>query len=148
MSILSKLFDSSEKFLGRARPLVSRISALEPEYEKLSDEEIRARISEIRQQVANGQRLDDVLVPTFAFVREAAKRTLSQRPFDTQMIGGMVLHSGRIAEMKTGEGKTLTATFAATLNALEGKGVHVVTVNDYLAKRDREWMGKVYEFLG
>lgn len=148
MSILSKLFDSSERFLGRARPLVSRISALEPEYEKLADEEIRSRIGEIRQQVANGQKLDDVLVPTFAFVREAAKRTLSQRPFDTQMIGGMVLHSGRIAEMKTGEGKTLTATFAATLNALEGKGVHVVTVNDYLAKRDREWMGKVYEFLG
>ena len=116
---------------------------IEGETEKLSDAELKARTAEFRRQYAEGASLDDLLVPAFATVREAAKRTLGQRHFDVQLIGGMVLHEGRIAEMKTGEGKTLVATLPVYLNAISGKGVHVVTVNDYLARRDAEWMGRI-----
>ncbi|WP_296572238.1 preprotein translocase subunit SecA [Phreatobacter sp.] len=130
------------------RPRIDAINALEPELAALSDEALRARTDAFRAQLAAGKTLDDLLVPAFATVREAAKRVLGQRHYDVQMIGGIVLHEGAIAEMKTGEGKTLVATLAVYLNALAGKGVHVVTVNDYLAKRDAEWMGKVYGFLG
>ena len=127
---------------------VAKINALEPELAKLSDEQLRAKTTEFRERLAKGETLDDLLVEAFATVREAAKRTLGQRHFDVQLKGGMVLHQGKIAEMKTGEGKTLVATLPVYLNALEGKGVHVVTVNDYLAKRDSEWMGQIYKFLG
>jgi preprotein translocase subunit SecA len=127
---------------------VARINALEPELASLSDEQLRARTQAFRDRLAKGETLDDLLVEAFATVREAAKRTLGQRHFDVQLKGGMVLHQGKIAEMKTGEGKTLVATLPVYLNALEGKGVHVVTVNDYLARRDAEWMGRVYAFLG
>src|SRR5437868_9509163 len=127
---------------------VAKINALEPDYEKLSDAELRAKTTEFRERLAKDETLDDLLVEAFATVREAAKRTLGQRHFDVQLIGGMVLHEGKIAEMKTGEGKTLVATLPVYLNALEGKGVHVVTVNDYLARRDAEWMGQIYNFLG
>jgi preprotein translocase subunit SecA len=127
---------------------VARINALEPDFAKLSDEALRGKTVEFRERLAKGEALDDLLIEAFATVREAAKRTLGQRPFDVQLKGGMILHQGKIAEMKTGEGKTLVATLPVYLNALEGKGVHVVTVNDYLAKRDSEWMGQVYKFLG
>jgi preprotein translocase subunit SecA len=146
----------ARKFFGSAndrrikgyQSRVDAINALEPEIAALSDEALKARTAEFRQQLADGKTLDDLLVPAFATVREAAKRTLGQRHFDVQLIGGIVLHEGDIAEMKTGEGKTLVATLAVYLNALAGRGVHVVTVNDYLAKRDSEWMGRVYGFLG
>ncbi|MEZ5762910.1 MAG: preprotein translocase subunit SecA [Xanthobacteraceae bacterium] len=146
----------ARKFFGSANdrriksytPRVNAINALEPELVKLSDEELRARTDAFRKQLAEGKSLDDILVPAFATVREAAKRVLGQRHFDVQLVGGMVLHEGDIAEMRTGEGKTLVATLAVYLNALAGKGVHVVTVNDYLAKRDAEWMGQIYSFLG
>src|ERR1700710_395693 len=146
----------ARKFFGSAndrrvkayQPRVDAINALEPEIAALSDEALRARTAEFRKQLADGKTLDDILVPAFATVREAAKRTLGQRHFDVQLIGGMVLHEGDIAEMKTGEGKTLVATLAVYLNALTGKGVHVITVNDYLAARDAEWMGRIYKFLG
>ncbi|HEY2244433.1 MAG TPA: preprotein translocase subunit SecA, partial [Xanthobacteraceae bacterium] len=148
-AVARKLFGSSNDRRIRAyRPRVDEINALEPELEALSDETLRARTDEFKQQLAEGQTLDDILVPAFATVREAAKRTLGQRHFDVQLIGGMVLHEGKIAEMKTGEGKTLVATLPVYLNALAGRGVHVVTVNDYLAKRDAEWMGQIYKFLG
>ena len=147
--IASKFFGSSnERKVKIFRPRVAAINELEPEIEKLSDEELRARTESFRQQLRDGTDLEDLLAPAFATVREAAKRSLGQRHFDVQMIGGMVLHQGDIAEMKTGEGKTLVATLPVYLNALAGKGVHVVTVNDYLAKRDSEWMGQVYRFLG
>src|SRR5438552_10233010 len=146
----------ARKFFGsandrRVKGYPSRVNdsnALEPEVAALSDEALKARTVEFRQQLAAGKTLDDLLVPAFATVREAAKRTLGQRHFDVQLIGGMVLHEGDISEMKTGEGKTLVATLAVYLNALAGKGVHVVTVNDYLARRDSEWMGQIYSFLG
>ncbi|HKZ27428.1 MAG TPA: preprotein translocase subunit SecA [Rubrobacteraceae bacterium] len=127
---------------------VEAVSALEPEIEKLSDDELRAKTDEFRERLAGGETLDDILHEAFAVVREASRRTLGMRPFDVQVMGGIVLHEGKIAEMKTGEGKTLAATMPVYLNALEGKGVHVVTVNDYLAKRDAQWMGEIYEFLG
>ena len=127
---------------------VPRINDLEPEIAKLSDDELRARTARFREQVAKGRKLDDLLPEAFATVREGAKRTLGQRHFDVQLIGGMVLHEGNIAEMKTGEGKTLTGVLPAYLNALSGEGVHVVTVNDYLAGRDADWMGRVHRFLG
>jgi preprotein translocase subunit SecA len=130
------------------RPRIEAINALEPELAKLSDAQVRARTAELRQQLDNGASLDDVLAPAFATVREASKRVLGMRHYDVQLIGGMVLHQGKIAEMKTGEGKTLVATLPCYLNALESKGVHVVTVNDYLARRDAEWMGRLYGFLG
>jgi preprotein translocase subunit SecA len=148
-ALARKFFGSANDRRVRAYyPLVDAINALEPELEKLSNEQLRARTEEFRQQIAAGASLDDLLVPAFATVREAGKRTLGQRHFDVQLIGGMVLHEGAISEMKTGEGKTLVATLAVYLNALAGKGVHVVTVNDYLARRDAEWMGQIYEFLG
>src|SRR4051794_40179399 len=144
-----KMFGSAnERQIKAYRPRVDEINALEKELEALSDEALRARTAEFRQQLADGKTLDDVLAPAFATVREAAKRTIGQRHFDVQLIGGMILHEGKISEMKTGEGKTLVATLAVYLNALAAKGVHVVTVNDYLARRDAEWMGQIYNFLG
>ena len=134
--------------LKRMRVSVDAINALEPELEKLSDEELVARTPWLQERIQNGETLDDLLVDAFATVREASKRTLGQRHFDVQLLGGIVLHEGKIAEMKTGEGKTLVATLAVYLNALKGRGVHVVTVNDYLAQRDSAWMGAIYEFLG
>ena len=148
-SIARKLFGSSnDRRLKTYNPKVAAINALEAEVEALSDEDLRARTVEFRRQLADGADLDSLIVPAFATVREAARRTLGQRHFDVQLVGGMVLNEGAIAEMKTGEGKTLVATLAVYLNALAGKGVHVVTVNDYLATRDSEWMGQIYQFLG
>jgi preprotein translocase subunit SecA len=148
-ALARKLFGSSnDRRVRKYQPRVDAIAALEKELTGLSDEALRARTEAFRKQVADGTSLDDLLVPAFATVREAAKRTLGQRHFDMQMIGGMVLHEGKIAEMKTGEGKTLVATLPVYLNALAARGVHVVTVNDYLARRDAEWMGQVYGFLG
>ncbi|MDB5592585.1 preprotein translocase subunit SecA [Enterovirga sp.] len=148
-ALAKKIFGSSnDRRLKTYGPNVAAINATEPEIEALSDEALKGRTAQFRAELAAGKSLNDLLVPAFAVVREAAKRTLGQRHFDVQMIGGMVLHEGAIAEMKTGEGKTLVATLAVYLNALEGKGVHVVTVNDYLARRDAEWMGQVYRFLG
>ena len=148
-ALARKIFGSSnERRIKAFQPRVDAINALEPELVKLSDEALRARTADFKKQVADGKSLDDILVPAFATVREAAKRTIGQRHFDVQLIGGMILHEGRIAEMKTGEGKTLVATLAVYLNAVSGRGVHVVTVNDYLAKRDAEWMGQIYNFLG
>jgi preprotein translocase subunit SecA len=148
-AVARKLFGSSnERRIRTYRSRVEEINALEKELEQLSDDALRARTEEFKKQLAEGKSLDDLLVPAFATVREAGKRTLGQRHFDVQMIGGMVLHEGKISEMKTGEGKTLVATLPVYLNALAGRGVHVVTVNDYLAKRDAEWMGQIYKFLG
>jgi preprotein translocase subunit SecA len=148
-AIAKKIFGSAnDRRLKTYVPKVQAINALEPEVVALSDDELRARTAQFRRELAEGKTLDDILVPAFATVREAAKRVLGQRHFDVQLIGGMVLHEGAIAEMRTGEGKTLVATLAVYLNALAGKGVHVVTVNDYLASRDAEWMGRVYKFLG
>ncbi|HVV95023.1 MAG TPA: preprotein translocase subunit SecA [Hyphomicrobiales bacterium] len=148
-ALARSLFGSSnDRRVKGYYPRVRQINALEPEVAKLSDEELRARTDEFRRKLAGGATMDQILVPAFATVREAAKRVLGQRHFDVQLVGGMVLHDGAIAEMKTGEGKTLVATLPVYLNALAGKGVHVVTVNDYLASRDAEWMGRVYRFLG
>src|ERR1700674_4090742 len=148
-ALARKFFGSpNDRRIKGYQPRVDAINALEPETAALSDEALKARTAEFRKQIAGGKALDDILVPAFATVREAAKRTLGQRHFDVQLIGGMVLHEGDIAEMKTGEGKTLVATLAVYLNALASKGVHVVTVNDYLARRDSEWMGQIYNFLG
>ena len=139
---------ANDRHLKRLSKNVDAINALEASLEVLSDEELKSRTTMFRQKIKNGSSIDSLLVEAFATVREAAKRTLGQRHFDAQLLGGMVLHNGMIAEMKTGEGKTLVATLAVYLNALEGLGVHVVTVNDYLAKRDADWMGQVYAFLG
>ena len=148
-AVARKLFGSAnERRIRSYQPRVAEINALEPGLAALSDEALKARTAELKKQVADGASLDDILVPAFATVREAAKRTIGQRHFDVQLIGGMILHEGKIAEMKTGEGKTLVATLAVYLNAVSGRGVHVVTVNDYLAKRDAEWMGQIYNFLG
>ncbi len=147
--LAAKLFGSSnERMLKTYYPKIDEINSLEPELEALNDEELRARTETFRQAFKDGTSLEDLQVPAFATVREAAKRTLGQRHFDVQLLGGMVLHDGNISEMKTGEGKTLVATLPVYLNALSGKGVHVVTVNDYLASRDADWMGQVYRFLG
>jgi preprotein translocase subunit SecA len=147
--LLTAIFGSQhERDVKKLQPQVAAINEMEPQIKALSDEALRAKTEEFRRQLADGTPLDDLLVPAFAVAREAAWRTLGMRPFDVQLMGGMVLHSGRIAEMRTGEGKTLTATLPVYLNALEGKGVHVVTVNDYLARRDSEWMGQIYRFLG
>ncbi len=144
-----KLFKTySEKEVKRVMPIVNKINSLEPEMEKLTDHELKEKTEYFKKQLAEGKTLDDILPEAFAVVREASKRALGMRHFDVQLIGGIILHQGRIAEMKTGEGKTLVATLPVYLNALEGKGVHVITVNDYLAKRDSEWMGKLYKFLG
>ena len=150
--MLSKVFgflaDSNEKAVNKLQPLVEETSALETEWEKLSDDALKAKTQEFKSALQDGEDLDDLLPEAFATVREAAKRTIGQRPFDEQLMGGIVLHQGKIAEMKTGEGKTLVATLPVYLNALTGRGVHVVTVNDYLAKRDPQWMGPIYDFLG
>ena len=144
-----KLFKTySEKEVKRVMPIVNKINSLEEEMTKLTDKELREKTDYFKKQLEEGKTLDDILPEAFAVVREASKRTLGMRHFDVQLIGGIILHQGRIAEMKTGEGKTLVATLPVYLNALEGKGVHVITVNDYLAKRDSEWMGKLYKFLG
>ncbi len=147
--LLAKVIGTqNEREIKRLRPLVAEISALEPGIQKLTDEQLRDKTIEFRKRVADGEALNELLIEAFAVVREAGRRVLNMRHFDVQLIGGIVLHKGTIAEMKTGEGKTLVATLPAYLNALEGKGVHVVTVNDYLARRDSEWMGRLYRFLG
>ena len=149
MGLLKKLFgSSSEKELKAIKPIVDKIEALDGEYSQLTDEQLRAKTPEFKQRLADGESLDDILPEAFAACREAAWRVLGMKPYRVQLIGGIILHQGRIAEMKTGEGKTLVATLPAYLNALAGEGVHIVTVNDYLAKRDSEWMGKVYRFMG
>ncbi|MGB6228789.1 MAG: preprotein translocase subunit SecA, partial [Litorimonas sp.] len=149
LGIAKKLFGSeNDRKLKKLRPIVARINALEPQMEALTDEQLRAKTDEFKARLADGAPLDSLLEEAFATVREAAKRTLGQRHYDVQLIGGITLHRGEIAEMRTGEGKTLVSTLAAYLNALPGRGVHVVTVNDYLARRDAEWMGKIYNFLG
>ena len=148
-TVLTKVFGSkNDRMLKEMRQVVSRINSLEPEIEKLSDSELAAKTDEFRQRRADGETLDELLVEAFAVVREAGRRVLGERHYDVQLIGGITLHRGMIAEMKTGEGKTLTSTLPVYLNALDGKGVHVVTVNDYLASRDVEWMGQIYRFLG
>jgi preprotein translocase subunit SecA len=147
--VLKKIFGSqNERNLKKIAPIVDEINGFEPEIRKLSDAQLRGKTAEFKQRLENGEELDDLLPEAFAVVREASARILWMRPFDVQMIGGIVLHQGRISEMKTGEGKTLVATMPIYLNALSGKGVHLVTVNDYLAKRDSEWMGQIYKFLG
>jgi preprotein translocase subunit SecA len=149
MSIFSKIFgQTNEKYLKKIQPFVERINKLEPDFEKLSDENLKKKTAEFKERLKKGETLDDLLPEAFALVREAAKRTLKQRHFDVQLMGGIVLHQGKIAEMKTGEGKTLAATLPLYLNALEGKGCHLVTVNDYLARRDTVWMGQIYHLLG
>jgi len=149
MSIITKLFGThSERELKLVYPIVNRIEALDEEYQKLSDEQLKAKTQEFKDRLAKGETLDDILVEAYATVREAAFRVLGMKHYRVQLIGGVILHQGRITEMRTGEGKTLVSTLPAYLNALEGKGVHIVTVNDYLAKRDAEWMGQVHEFLG
>src|SRR6186713_1956902 len=148
-TLLAKVVGTqNERELKRLRPLVAEVNAIEPAMKALSDEKLRGKTAEFKQRVADGESLDDLLVEAFAVVREAGRRVLNMRHFDVQLIGGAVLHKGKIAEMKTGEGKTLVATLPAYLNALAGQGVHVVTVNDYLARRDSEWMGRIYRFLG
>ncbi|MBN9027035.1 MAG: preprotein translocase subunit SecA, partial [Rhizobiales bacterium] len=148
-SLARKIFGSAnDRRVKGYRPVVAQINALEAEMSALSDDQLRARTEQFKREIAGGKTVDDLLVPAFATVREGAKRALGMRHFDVQMIGGMVLNDGSISEMKTGEGKTLMATLPVYLNALTGKGVHVVTVNDYLASRDAEWMGRLYRFLG
>ena len=147
--IIKKVFGSrNERLLKTMQPLVGQINSFEPQVKALSDEALRAKTSEFKDRLAKGTALDDLLPEAFAVVREVGRRTINMRHFDSQLIGGIALHRGMIAEMATGEGKTLVATLPIYLNALEGKGVHLVTVNDYLAKRDRNWMGPIYEFLG
>jgi len=148
-SLLKKVFGSSnDKALTPLRAIADEVNALEEEYRALSDAELAEVSTRLREQLADGAMLDDLLPDAFAATREAAQRTLGQRHFDVQLMGGAVLHQGKIAEMRTGEGKTLTATLALALNALEGKGCHLITPNDYLAKRDTQWMGQVYHALG
>jgi len=147
--IAKKVFGTSnERAIRRVQPLVVQINGLEETMKALSDAELQAKTPEFKQKLDNGATLDDILVEAFAVCRETGRRVLKMRHYDVQLVGGMVLHKGSIAEMRTGEGKTLVATLPTYLNALEGKGVHVVTVNDYLAKRDAEWMGRIHGFLG
>ena len=148
MQFLRKLFDTSKKDVEALMPTVDRINALEEEVAAMSDDELRAMTPAFKERLANGATLDQIAPEAFAVVREVSKRLLHMRHFDVQLVGGMVLHQGRIAEMKTGEGKTLVAVAPMYLNALTGKGVHLVTVNDYLARRDAVWMGPIYHFLG
>ncbi|TAK61249.1 MAG: preprotein translocase subunit SecA [Dehalococcoidia bacterium] len=148
MKLFSKIFGDNEREVRKYMPVVERVNALEPAFEALSDDELRAKTDEFRQRLADGEHIDDLLPEAFAAVREAAKRRVGQRPYDVQVVGAVVLHQGKIAELKTGEGKTLTATLPLYLNALEGKGAHLVTVNDYLAKRDAQWYGPVFDALG
>ena len=147
--LAKSLFGSSnDRYVKSLNPILAQIASFEPALVAMSDDELSGQTAKFRARLANGEKLDDLLPEAFATVREAAKRVLGQRHYDVQMIGGIVLHRGEIAEMRTGEGKTLVATLATYLNALPGDGVHVVTVNDYLAARDAEWMGQVYTFLG
>ena len=147
--LLTSIFGSrNERLLKQYRRVVAQINALEPSFEALTDEALKAKTDEFRRRFAQGETLDALLPEAFAAVREGSKRTLKMRHFDVQLLGGMTLHNGKIAEMRTGEGKTLMATLPVYLNAISGKGVHVVTVNDYLARRDAEWMGRLYTFLG
>ncbi|NSJ92551.1 preprotein translocase subunit SecA, partial [Coprococcus sp. MSK.21.13] len=149
MRIWEKIFGTySQRELKRVVPIVDKIDKLDPMMEKLTDEELKNKTNEFKERLSKGETLDDILVEAFAVVREAAWRVVKLKPYREQLMGGIILHQGRIAEMKTGEGKTLVATLPAYLNALKGEGVHIVTVNDYLAKRDRETMGPIYEFLG
>ena len=149
MNIIERMFGThSERELKLIYPLVDKIESLRPKMMELSDEELKGQTQIFKDRLAKGETLDDILPEAFAAVREAARRTLNMEHFRVQLIGGIVLHQGRIAEMRTGEGKTLVSTAPAYLNALAGKGVHIVTVNDYLAKRDAEWMGQVHRFLG
>ena len=149
LNFLKKIFGSTnQRKISALNSTVEQINKLEESFIKLSDTELKSKTNEFKKRLQDKDTLDIILPEAFAAVREASKRVIGQRHFDVQLIGGLVLHNGKIAEMKTGEGKTLVATLACYLNALEGKGVHVVTVNDYLAKRDSEWMGKVHEFLG
>ena len=149
MNFIEKLFGThSERELKMIYPIVEKIEALRPKMIEMTDEELRDNTRIFKERLSNGETLDDILPEAFATVREAARRTLNMEHYPVQLIGGIVLHQGRIAEMKTGEGKTLVSTLPAYLNALEGKGVHIVTVNDYLANRDAEWMGAVHRFLG
>ena len=149
MGLFTKVFGTySQRELKSIYPIVDKITALEDEYKALTDAQLQAKTPEFKARLQNGETLDDILPEAFAAVREAADRVLGMRPYPVQLVGGIVLHQGRIAEMKTGEGKTLVATLPAYLNALTGRGVHIVTVNDYLAKRDSEWMGKVHRFMG
>ena len=148
IKFLRSLFDTSDKDVKSLQPIVEAVNALEPQIEALTDEQLRAKTLEFRERLAGGTKLDAILPEAFAVVREASRRTLGMRQFDVQIIGGVVLHQGRIAEMKTGEGKTLVAVAPMYLNALSGKGAHLVTVNDYLARRDAVWMGPIYHFLG
>ena len=149
MGLFTKVFGShSDRELKKIMPIVDKINSLEPEFKALSDGELRGKTAEFKARLKNGETLDDLLPEAFAAAREAASRVLGMRPYDVQLIGGIVLHQGRIAEMKTGEGKTLVAVLPSYLNALAGEGVHIVTVNDYLARRDSEWMGKVHRFMG
>src|ERR1700744_4652118 len=148
-TMLAKVFGTKhEREVKNMQPIIAAVNDLEPRMQELSDQELAAQTVAFREQIAQGASLDDLLIPAFATVREAGRRVLNMRHFDVQLIGGMVLHKGTIAEMKTGEGKTLVATAPVYLNALERKGVHIVTVNDYLAKRDAEWMGRIHKFLG
>ena len=148
-AIAKSIFGSSnERYIKSLRKIVDQINDLEPQIQQLTDEELTAQTNKFREQIEGGRTLDEILPEAFATVREASVRVLGMRHFDVQMVGGIVLHRGEIAEMRTGEGKTLVATLATYLNAIEGKGVHVVTVNDYLARRDAEWMGQIYRFLG
>ena len=149
MGLFDKLFGTrSEREIKKIRPIVDKILALENEYTALSEEALRGKTAEFKNRLEKGETLDDILPEAFAAIREAAWRVLGMKPYPVQLIGGIVLHQGRIAEMKTGEGKTLVAILPCYLNALTGKGVHVVTVNDYLAKYQSEWMGKVYRYMG
>lgn len=149
MGLMDKIFGThSQHELKRIYPIVDRIEALEPEMKALSDAELKDKTREFKERLKEGETLDDILPEAYAVVREGAYRSMGMRHYRVQLIGGIILHQGRIAEMRTGEGKTLVSTLPAYLNALEEKGVHIVTVNDYLAKRDAEWMGKVHEFLG
>ena len=149
MGLMQKIFgDYSSRELKSIYPIVDKIEAMADEYKAMTDAQLQAKTQEFKDRLENGETLDDILPEAFATAREASDRVLGLRPYRVQLVGGVVLHQGRIAEMKTGEGKTLVATLPAYLNALAGKGVHIVTVNDYLAKRDAEWMGSVHEFLG
>lgn len=149
MNVIQKVFGThSERELKRIMPIVDKIESMRPAMMELSDEQLKDKTKEYKKRLSDGETLDDLLPEAYATVREAARRVLNMEPFPVQLVGGIILHQGRIAEMKTGEGKTLVSTLPAYLNALEGKGVHVVTVNDYLAARDAAWMGAVHEFLG
>ncbi|MBO7258135.1 MAG: preprotein translocase subunit SecA, partial [Alphaproteobacteria bacterium] len=148
MNLKSLFGSSNDRYIKKLRKIVSKINALEPDFEKLSDEQLQAKTAEFKSRLASGETLDDILVEAFATVREASKRLLGMRPFDVQLIGGIALHRGYIAEMATGEGKTLVATLPLYLNALSGKNCQLVTVNDYLARRDSTWMGHLFNYLG